>query len=332
MANSRTPTRLSPAGIDESRRKAKILREALPYIRAFRGKTIVVKYGGSAMTEESLRESFAGDVSLLAMVGIRTAIVHGGGPQISRAMEQAGVRPQWVDGLRVTDAETMRVVQATLAGEINPDIVRLFAAHGVKAAGVTGIDCDLFVARARAPRLGFVGEIAAVQPALVQTLLEQQIVPVIAPVARGLDGAPYNLNADTAAAALALALRAEKLVYLTDVEGLYRDLGDPSSLISHVTVSGLEDLIADAPGAEGAGSAGGAPKRAVSAGMVPKLRSCIEAMRGGVGRTHILDGRVEHALLLEIFTPEGVGTMISQDPPPSAGEPAAHDVHGRETG
>lgn len=275
--------------------KAKILTEAAPYIRAFKGKVVVIKYGGSAMTSEELRDSFAGDVTLLSLVGIRPVIVHGGGPQITRAMGQSGVEPTWVDGLRVTDAATIRVVQSVLAGEVNPDIVRLLSGHGAVAAGVTGIDGGLFTAVPKDDRLGFVGEIEAVDPTLVLAMLDQGIVPVVAPLARGVDGHAYNLNADTAAGALAEALSAEKLVYLTDVEGLYSDLGDEDTLLPRVGISELENMIAS-------GSA--------SAGMVPKLRSCISALKAGVRQAHILDGRVQHAVLLEIFTPEGIGTMV----------------------
>lgn len=278
--------------------KAKIFSEALPFIKAFRGKTVVIKYGGSAMVDDELRASFADDVAMLYYVGIRPVIVHGGGPHISRAMGQRGIEPQWIDGLRVTDDETIRVVQATLAGEINPDIVRLVNAHGSVATGLSGLDGNLFVARPLDERLGFVGEIVQVNPGLVTSLHDQGYVPVIAPLARGEDGRAYNLNADTAAGALAAALGAAKLIYLTDVEGLYRDLGDEDSLISRITVSGLRELVASG---------------SVSKGMLPKLASCIEAIEAGVRQAHILDGRVQHALLLEIFTPEGIGTMVTRD-------------------
>lgn len=275
--------------------KAKILIEAMPYIRGFQGKIVVVKYGGSAMTDEALRTTFAGDVALLSLVGIRVVVVHGGGPQISRAMGQAGVEPQWVEGLRVTDTETIRVVQSVLAGEINPDIVRLLSGHGAVAAGVTGIDGGLFMTKPADNRLGFVGEVESVNPSIIHGMLDRGIVPVVAPLGIGGDGDVYNINADTAAGALAEALDAHKLVYLTDIEGLYRDLGDQDSLMPRVGISELEEMISS-------GSA--------SAGMVPKLRSCISAMKAGVEQAHILDGRVQHSLLLEIFTPEGIGTMV----------------------
>lgn len=275
--------------------KAKILTEAMPYIRDFKGEIVVVKYGGSAMVDEALRESFAGDVTLLSLVGIKPVVVHGGGPHITRAMGQAGVEPQWVDGLRVTDAETIRVVQTTLAGEVNPDIVRLLSGHGARAAGVTGIDAGTFQATQRNPDLGFVGDVDKVDASLIRGMLDQGLVPVVAPLARGADGEVYNLNADTAAASLAAALGAKKLVYLTDVEGLYRDLGDEDSLIDKLSLAELRELL-------GTGS--------ISKGMLPKLASAADALDSGVGHAHILDGRVQHALLLEIFTRDGIGTMI----------------------
>jgi len=205
---SRTPPDPSKGRIARTMGNAKILMEAMPYIQEFKGKTFVIKYGGSAMADETLRHTFAGDVALLALVGLRPVIVHGGGPHITRAMGQAGVEPQWVDGLRITDTETIRVVQTTLAGEINPDIVRLLGSHGALAAGVTGIDGSLFVAQPRDPKLGFVGEITAVNPDLISRMLAEGVVPVIAPLSLGEDGNVYNLNADTAAGALAEALGA----------------------------------------------------------------------------------------------------------------------------
>ena len=281
--------------------KAAIFSEALPFIRRFRGSTVVIKYGGSAMVDEDLRETFADDVAMLHYVGIRPVIVHGGGPHISRAMGQRGIEPQWVEGLRVTDDETIRVVQATLKGEINPDIVRLINNHGSVAAGLSGLDANLFVAEPQDERLGFVGRVTQVNAGFVEGLQDQGYVPVIAPMARGEDGRTYNLNADTAAGALAAALGASKLVYLTDVEGLYRDLGDENSLIPRITSPELEALL---------------DSGSVSAGMLPKLRSCVSSIAAGVERVHILDGRVQHAVLLEIFTPEGIGTMITAEPVP----------------
>ena len=297
---SATRARPSEARIQIARTmgKAAIFSEALPFIRAYRDTTVVIKYGGSAMVDESLRSTFADDVAMLHYVGIRPVIVHGGGPHISAEMNQRGVEPQWIDGLRVTDRETMKLVQKTLAGEINPDIVRLVNGHGSVAAGVNGLDGNLFLARPRDERLGFVGEVTSVDPGIIIALQEQGYVPVVAPLARGEDGHSYNINADTAAGVLAAALGAAKLVYLTDVDGLYRDLGDDDSLVSRIDVTGLRLLI---------------ERGSVSTGMLPKLASCIDAIEAGVRKAHILDGRIQHALLLEIFTPEGIGTMVTRD-------------------
>ncbi len=279
--------------IANSMGRARILMEALPYIKAFRGTTVVIKYGGSAMDDPELRESFAGDVTLLSMVGIRPVVVHGGGPQISAAMAAEGIEPTWVDGLRVTDLATIGVVQRTLVGVINPEIVRFLNGHGATAVGVTGLDADLFRAEPRDERLGFVGNITTVNSSLITGIVDAGLVPVVAPIARGDDGNVYNVNADTAAGVLARALRAQKLVYLTDVEGVYGDHRDPSSLISRMRVSELRDLLPS-----------------ISGGMLPKLSSVLEALEGGVSQAHILDGRTEHALLLEVFTSEGIGTMV----------------------
>ncbi|MEN8113562.1 MAG: acetylglutamate kinase [Actinomycetota bacterium] len=281
--------------------KARIFSESMPFIKEFRDTTVVIKYGGSAMVDDGLRNTFADDVAMLHYVGIKPIIVHGGGPRISEAMHQRGVEPQWVEGLRVTDAETIRVVQSTLAGEINPDIVRLINAHGCVAAGVNGLDGNLFVAKAKDERLGFVGEITEVNPGLVLSLQTQGFVPVIAPLARGDDGHVYNVNADTAAGVLAAAVGAKKLVFLTDVEGLYRVFGREDSLIRRSTEDGIKELLASGT---------------VSAGMLPKLTSTVTAIDDGVERVHILDGRTQHAVLLEVFTPEGIGTMVTKEPVP----------------
>jgi acetylglutamate kinase len=300
MTGHSTPSALKPR-IASTMGKASIFSEALPFIRRFRGSTVVIKYGGSAMVDEDLRETFADDVAMLHYAGINPIIVHGGGPQISAAMGQRGIEPQWLEGLRVTDEETIRVVQSTLVGEINPDIVRLVNNHGAVATGVSGLDANLFVAEPQDERLGFVGKVAEVNVGLVEGLQSQGYVPVVAPIARGRDGKSYNLNADTAAGALASALKASKLVYLTDVEGLYRDLGDENSLVSRITSTELDELIESG---------------SVSAGMLPKLKSCVAAIAGGVEQVHILDGRVQHAVLLEVFTPEGIGTMVTAEAMP----------------
>jgi acetylglutamate kinase len=300
MTGHSTPHAAKPR-IASTMGKAGIFSEALPFISRFRGSTVVIKYGGSAMVDELLRGTFADDVAMLHYVGIKPVIVHGGGPHISAAMGQLGIEPQWIDGLRVTDEHTMRVVQATLVGEINPDIVRLINNHGSVAAGMSGLDANLFVAEPEDERLGFVGRVTQINTRLIEGLQNQGYVPVVAPIARGEDGASYNVNADIAASALATALGARKLVYLTDVEGLYRDLGDHDSLISRITTLELSALIESG---------------SVSAGMLPKLRSAIDAIEGSVDQVHILDGRMQHALLLEIFTPEGLGTMITKEPRP----------------
>ncbi len=295
MSGRSTPHPAKPR-IASTMGKAGIFSEALPFIRKFRGTTVVIKYGGSAMVDESLRETFADDVAMLHYVGIKPIVVHGGGSHISKALGQQGIEPQWREGLRVTDEHTMRVVQATLVGEINPDIVRLINKHGAVAAGVSGLDANLFMAEREDEQLGFVGRVTEVNTGLVEGLQAQGYVPVVAPIARGEDGETYNVNADSAASALASALGASKLVYLTDVEGLYRDLGDQDSLISRISARELRDLL---------------ESDSVSAGMLPKLRSAVDAIDAGVGQVHILDGRMQHAVLLEIFTPEGIGTMIT---------------------
>lgn len=281
--------------------KARILMEALPYIREFRGKVVVIKYGGSAMEDPELRHSFAGDVTLLAMVGLRPVIVHGGGKQISEVLAQRGILTKWVDGLRVSTPEVMEVVQRVLVGEVNPDIVRLLGSHGANALGVSGLDGRMFRARPLDPRLGRVGEIYQVDLAHVeQAMLHSNMVPVVAPIALGDDGQVYNCNADTAAGILSKTLRSQKLVYLTDVEGVYREPTHPASLITRMSLPELNSML---------------DSQEIQGGMLPKLQSVRHALEGGVRQAHILDGRTQHALLLEIFTAEGIGTMITADPP-----------------
>lgn len=282
--------------IANSMGKASILMEALPYIQRFRGEIVIVKYGGSTMEDPALQQSFAGDITLLHTVGILPVIVHGGGRQITEAMATTGIEPTWVDGLRVTDAATMKVVQRVLIGEVNADIVRMLGSHGAEAIGVSGIDAGLFRARPKDDRLGHVGEITTVNTGLIERLLAEGLVPVVAPVALGPGGEVYNVNADTAAGTLAAALGARKLVYLTDVEGVLSDTSRDQSLIQRMDLSELRSLL------------GG-----VAGGMLPKLQSVAAALEAGVTRAHILDGRVQHVLLLEMFTREGIGTMITQD-------------------
>ncbi len=286
--------------------KAAVLAESLPYIRRFWGKVVVVKYGGSALDpvpdgagQPGALASFAQDIALMGSVGMRPVVVHGGGPQIGELMTRLGKVPEFRGGLRVTDAETLDIARMVLVGKINRDFVSAINVHGPLAVGLSGEDAGLITASARSPELGFVGDVEAVNPSIIERLLAEALIPVVATIGVGPDGQSYNINADTAAGAIAESLRAEKLVYLTDVEGLYRTFGDADSLLSKVTVSELRRLVAEG---------------AVGSGMLPKLESCLRAMEQGVRKVHILDGRIQHSLLLEIFTPEGIGTMVEADP------------------
>ena len=274
--------------------KAEILVEALPYIRRFAGTTVVVKYGGNAMSDDLTL--FAEDVVLLHSVGIKVVVVHGGGPQIKAMLDKLGIESRFVDGLRVTDAETLDVVRMVLVGKVNRDIVSALNQHGPVAVGVSGEDATLLQVTQADAALGFVGEVQEVSTGVLDRLLAQDLVPVVATIGVDEVGQAYNINADTAAGAIAEALGAGKLVYLTDIEGIRRDVGDPASLISTISADELQSLITDGT---------------VTAGMIPKVASCVAAVKGGVGHAHILDGRVPHALLLEIFTDEGVGTMVT---------------------
>jgi acetylglutamate kinase len=274
--------------------KAATFVEALPWLERFHGKTVVIKYGGHAMDNPAARAAFAQDVVLLRYVGLRPVVVHGGGPQITAQLQRLGVESVFSGGRRVTTAETMDVVRMVLVGQVNREIVGLVNEHGPFAIGMSGEDANLFTAEQLDPDLGFVGEVTAVDTGAVTALLEDGRVPVVATVARGLDGEVYNVNADTAAAALAVALEAEKAVFLTDVEGLYSDYPEPDSLISEISAADLESLLPD-----------------LADGMVPKMQACLRAVRGGVPRAHVLDGRVPHALLLEVFTDAGIGTMVT---------------------
>ena len=279
--------------------RAQILVEALPYIRKFAGKTVVVKYGGNAIAGTSEHDAlalFAEDVVLMLLVGLRPVVVHGGGPQISELMSKLGKQATFVDGLRVTDAETVDIARMVLTGQVNPQIVAAINTHGNYAVGVSGVDAGLIRAAARAPELGFVGDVTAVNPAVLNNLLDDEFIPVVATIGADDSGQAYNINADTVAGAIAEALGAEKLIYLTDIEGLRRDVSDPASLIRQTTATELAGLVADGT---------------VSAGMIPKVASCIQAVSNGVTNAHILDGRIQHVLLLEIFTDAGIGTMIS---------------------
>jgi acetylglutamate kinase len=280
--------------------KAAVLREALPWIMRFHGATVVVKYGGNAMVDEELKRSFAADVALLHFVGIRPVIVHGGGPQIDAVSQRLGLESSFVDGLRVTDDATMEVVRMVLLGQVNPELVGLVQEAGAPGVGVAGTDAGLLhVVPETAPRgqdLGRVGRVDRVDPTVLQRLLDDGFVPVVATVGRDHAGLDRNVNADSPAGAIAAALGAAKLVYLTDVPGLYRDFGDEGSLLSEVPVSRLEEMLRS---------------DGLHAGMRPKVASIVAALDAGVPQAHILDGRVLHAILLEVFTDAGVGTMVT---------------------
>jgi acetylglutamate kinase len=275
--------------------KAQVLSEALPYMREFSGRTVVIKYGGHAMEDPALADLFAQDVVLMRLVGMNPVVVHGGGPQISDLMRRLGKEPEFVDGLRVTDAESVDIVRMALVGKVNREIVAALNQHGSYAVGLSGEDAGLIKVEMRDERLGFVGDVSSIDPSIVHKLVNEELIPVIATVGVDELGQAYNINADTVAGAIAQAMDAEKLVYLTDVTGLYGDYGDDSTLISQTDADGIAEILA-------AGQADG--------GMIPKLESCLHALRGGVRRAHILDGRIPHALLLEFFTREGIGTMI----------------------
>lgn len=272
--------------------RARILMEALPYIKRYHGRTIVVKYGGAAMEDPSLRESFANDVVLMRYVGMNPVVVHGGGPQVSEHIRRLGGEPVFSGGYRVTTAEDLNVARMVLCGVINKDIVTLINRHGTLAAGVSGEDGRLLVVRPRDPALGFVGEVVQANPAILTDLL-RDFIPVVASLGVDEEGQPYNVNADEVAASLASALGADKLVYLTNVEGI-KDAG--GSLIRTLTLGEAATLQASG---------------ALTEGMIPKLQSAVDAVKGGVPKATILDGRAEHALLLEVFTDEGVGTMVT---------------------
>ncbi len=276
--------------------RAGVLVEALPYIQAYRGKTIVIKYGGNAMISEDLRRAVIRDIVLMSMVGIRVVVVHGGGPEISDTLKKIGKESRFVNGLRYTDEETMRVVQMVLCGQVNKDLVGLMNSMGARAMGMCGIDGGMLQAICLDPAYGLVGKITQVYPAPIQDALDNGWLPIIATVALGTDGNhAYNINADTAAAKIAVAMQAEKLILLTDVVGLCRDPKDPDTLIRTLQVSSVPALIKDG---------------CISGGMIPKVDCCVEAVRSGVRRSHIIDGRQPHSLLMEVFSDEGIGTMI----------------------
>ena len=280
--------------------KAAVLVEALPWLERFHGRTVVVKYGGHAMADEALRHAFAEDMVFLRYAGLRPVIVHGGGPQINEALARHGIESSFTAGLRVTTPEAMEVVRMVLVGQVNRDVVGLINRYGAFAVGMSGEDANLFTAE-RKPAMvdgepvdiGQVGEIVEVEVGAVESLLADGRIPVVSSIARGDDGQVYNVNADTAAAALAIALDASKLIMLTDVEGLYADWPASDVVLDRLTADELAALLPE-----------------LSAGMLPKMEACLRSVRGGVPQAHVLDGRVPHSLLLEVFTDEGIGTMV----------------------
>ena len=276
--------------------RAQVLAEALPYIQKYYGKTIVVKYGGNAMISEELRQAVISDIILLHLVGIQVVVVHGGGPEISAMLKKIGKESKFVDGLRYTDAETMEVVQQVLCGKVNKDLVATLNAMGGRALGLCGMDAGLFQAKKLDEKYGLVGEVVQVDPAIVNDALADGYIPVVSTVAQGVDGeTAYNINADTAAAKLAVALGAEKLILLTDVRGLLRDPKDESTLLPVVELSKVPGLIKDG---------------VIQGGMIPKVDCCVEAVRSGVKNAVILDGRIPHSILIELLSNEGIGTML----------------------
>ncbi len=304
------------ARIQEASEKAAVLAEALPWLQRFHGATIVVKYGGNAMVDADLKLAFAQDMMFLRLAGLRPVVVHGGGPQITAMLGRLGIEGEFRGGLRVTTPETMDVVRMVLVGQVGRELVGLMNAHGPYAVGMSGEDAQLFTAARRTATvdgaevdIGLVGDVVAVNPAAVLDIVAAGRIPVVSTVAPDIDGVVHNVNADTAAAALAVALTAEKLVVLTDVAGLYADWPDRESLLPHVTAGELERLLPD-----------------LSAGMVPKMEACLRAVRGGVPRAHVIDGRLAHSVLLEVFTTQGVGTMVLPDQGVNSGGGSAH-VH-----
>ena len=279
--------------------QAQTLIEALPYIQKFTGKTIVVKYGGNAMISDELRKAVISDIILLRLVGIHVVVVHGGGPEINELLKKTGKESRFVNGLRYTDEETMDVVQMVLCGKVNKNLVMTLNRTGGRAVGLCGLDGSMLQARRRTENgvdYGLVGEITAVDPTVIQDAIQDGFIPVVSTVAQGLDAeTSYNINADTAAAKIAVAVGAEKLILLTDIRGLLRDRNDEDTLISQVRLTDVPGLVEDG---------------VISGGMIPKVECCVDAVRSGVRRTHILDGRIPHSILIEVLSHAGIGTMI----------------------
>ena len=276
---------------------SKVLVEALPYFKQWCGKVVVVKYGGNAVLNEELKAAVMEDIILLSTIGIKVVLVHGGGPEINNMLSKIGKEAKFVDGLRYTDSETMEVVQMVLTGKLNKDIVGLLLQKGGKAVGLSGVDSGLIRARKTEKDLGFVGEVTSVNPEIINSLLDKGFIPVVSTVALGEEGdsSRYNINADTAAAKIAVALKAEKFVQLTNVPGVLRNIDDSSTLIKRIERTALGSLKATG---------------IIAGGMIPKIECCLTALEGGVPRTHIIDGRVPHSLLIEMFSDRGIGTMI----------------------
>ena len=276
-------------------RRAGVLVETLPYITRFAGRVVVVKFGGNAMESDELADQFAQDIVLMHSVGIKPVVVHGGGPQIGDLVERLGLSTEFKDGQRVTDKETLEIAQMVLVGKVNTDIVSSINVHSPIAVGLSGGDSNLIEATQKDSSLGYVGDVVKINPSIVECLMEENLIPVISTIGTDSNGQAYNINSDTVAAALAGSLKAERLLYLTDIEGLLEDVSDPASKISKIGISSLNDLIDEG---------------IIKSGMIPKAQACIDAIKGGVAAAHMVDGRIPHVLLLELFTDAGIGTMV----------------------
>ena len=278
--------------------RAEVLTQALPYIKRYNGEIVVVKYGGNAMINEQLKQQVMEDIVLLWLIGVKVVLVHGGGPEINDLMDRLGKKPEFVDGLRVTDKETVDIVQMVLAGKVNKTLVNLLEMKGGKAMGISGMDGCLIEAEVKDERLGYVGKVTNVNIEPINDLLEKGYIPVVSTIGCDKEGNAYNINGDTAAAYIAGALGAERLIMMTDIDGILRDRHDPSTLISEVTIKDIEELCAEG---------------VISGGMIPKVDCCVEAIHRGVKNVIIMDGRVPHSILMEILTDEGAGTMVKAD-------------------
>lgn len=278
--------------------RAEVLTQALPNIKKYSGKIVVIKYGGNAMINEQLKQQVMEDMVLLWLIGVKVVLVHGGGPEINELMDKLGKKPQFVDGLRVTDKETVDIVQMVLAGKVNKTLVNLLEMKGGKAMGISGMDGRLIEAEIKDERLGYVGKVTNVHITPIVDLLEKGYIPVVSTIGCDKNGNAYNINGDTAAAYIAGALGAQRLIMMTDIDGILRDKDDPTTIIPNVTLKGIEQLKAEG---------------VISGGMIPKVDCCIEAIHKGVKNVVILDGRVPHSILMELLTDEGAGTMVSKD-------------------